>query len=109
MKYFDTDTKTAAIFCGAEIENYDFAINYENEDEYISFKKLKEVFINIYPQYPYLEDVFNYLKSELLRVGSSYIENGELLCERLDYNADELKKIFDNIDKKLKGTAYQKK
>lgn len=93
----------------ADGENYDFALNYENEDEYISFKKLKEVFINIYPQYPYLEDVFNYLKSELLRVGSSYIENGELLCERLDYNTDELKKIFDNIDKKLKGTAYQKK
>lgn len=93
----------------ADGENYDFAINYENEDEYISFEKLKEVFINIYPQYPYLEDVFNDLKSELLRVGSPYIENGELLCERLDYNADELKKIFDKIDKKLRGTAYQKK
>ena len=78
-------------------------------EKFISFEKLKEVFINIYAQYPYLDDVFNDLKSELLRVGSPYIENGELLCERLDYNADELKKIFDKIDKKLRGTAYQKK
>ena len=35
MKYFDTDTKTAAIFCGAEIENYDFLKRIDFTSMYI--------------------------------------------------------------------------
>lgn len=93
----------------ADGENYDIAVNYENEDKYISFEELKKAFIDAYPKHPYLDEVFNELKSELLRVGSSYISNGELLCERLDYNTDELNKIFNKIAQKLKGKVYKKK
>ena len=35
MKYFDTDKKTAVIFCGAEIENYDFLKRIDFTSMYI--------------------------------------------------------------------------
>ena len=90
-------------------EDYDKPVDMTDEDKYISFSELKKIFIDIFPEHTYLDDIFSKIKDGLLNSGKSYLSDGELLCDRLDYNRNELSKIFNDIIHSLDGKCYQKK